>query len=167
MGRPDIARRRADLAFGVTAAYMLSCGLLFFLGRNVLMGMFTTDPEVLSVGAMLLVFAAIYQFFDAMCIIYSGALRGAGDTFIPALTTASLCWGITVFGGFAVARFRTDWGAAGPWTLASLYGLILGIFIMVRFRGQGKVWKAIVVGGRCSNLPELERVMSQIPVKYE
>ena len=140
-GDPDSARRRADLAFAVAAAYMLCCGLLFFLGRNVLMGLFTTDPVVLRVGAMLLVFAAIYQFFDAMCIIYSGALRGAGDTAIPALTTASLCWGITVLGGYVVARFRTQWGAAGPWTAASIYGVIVGMFVMVRFRGGQ--WKAI------------------------
>ncbi|MDB5300678.1 MAG: MatE family transporter, partial [Phycisphaerales bacterium] len=76
MGRLDIARKRADLAFAVTAAYMLTCGLLFFLGRNVLIGLFTHDPEILRIGAMLLVFAAVYQFFDAMYIIYNGALRG-------------------------------------------------------------------------------------------
>jgi MATE family multidrug resistance protein len=141
MGDLASARRRADLAFALAAAYMLACGLLFFLGRNVLMGMFTVNPEVLRVGAMLLIFAAIYQFFDAMCIIYSGALRGAGDTFIPAVTTASLCWGVTVLGGYAVARFHTNWGPAGPWTAASIYGAMVGMFVMVRFRsGQ---WRAI------------------------
>ena len=31
-GRPDIARRRADLGFVVSAVYMLTCGLLFFAG---------------------------------------------------------------------------------------------------------------------------------------
>ena len=45
---------------------------------------------------MLLIFAAVYQFFDAMYIVYNGALRGAGDTFVPAVMTGVLCWGITV-----------------------------------------------------------------------
>jgi multidrug resistance protein, MATE family len=141
MGRLDIARKRADLAFVVTAAYMLTCGLLFFLGRNVLIGLFTHDPEILRVGAMLLVFAAVYQFFDAMYIIYNGALRGAGDTFIPAVATAGLCWGITVGGGYAVARLRPDWGPAGPWTVATIYGIILGFFMLIRFRRYE--WKAL------------------------
>jgi MATE family multidrug resistance protein len=142
-GRPDIARKRADLGFALAAAYMLSCGLLFFLGRNVLMELFTHDPEVLRVGAMLLIFAAVYQFFDAMYIIYNGALRGAGDTFIPAVATAALCWGMTVFGGYAVARLRTSWGSAGPWTVATIYGIILGVFMLIRFR-RGN-WKAIPI----------------------
>jgi MATE family multidrug resistance protein len=141
MGRPDIARKRADLGFAVTAAYMLTCGLVFCLGRHWLIGIFAADPEVLHIGEMLLVFAGVYQFFDAMYIVYNGALRGAGDTFIPAIATASLCWGLNVGGGYFVATRFTHWGAAGPWTVATIYGMILGIFMAIRFR-RGK-WKAI------------------------
>lgn len=140
-GEPDLARQRANLGFKVAAAYMLSCGLFFFLGRNVLIGLFTGDRQVLATGATLLMFAAIYQFFDAMYIIYNGALRGAGDTFIPALATATLCWGITVFGGRAIAVWRPDWGPAGPWTAATAYGAILGLFMLFRFQ-RGR-WKAL------------------------
>ncbi|HET6247570.1 MAG TPA: MATE family efflux transporter [Tepidisphaeraceae bacterium] len=159
-GRPDIARQRADLGFVVCAIYMLSCGLIFFTGRNRLMGLFTSDPEILRTGGMLLIFAAVYQFFDAMYINYNGALRGAGDTFIPAITTAGLCWGITVFGGYAVARLHTSWGPAGPWTVATGYGVILGLFMLIRYR-RGK-WKAIGISpgdgdaGDFEMLPKME-----------
>ena len=141
MGRPDLARQRADLGFGLSAAYMLTCGLLFFFGRNVLMELFTRDHEVLRMGAKLLVFAAVYQFFDAMYINYNGALRGAGDTFIPALATGVLCWGITVGGGLLVSRHVPQWGPAGPWTIATIYGIILGIFMLIRFRRKN--WTAL------------------------
>ncbi|HWE04823.1 MAG TPA: MATE family efflux transporter [Tepidisphaeraceae bacterium] len=141
MGRPDIARRRADLGFAVTAAYMLTCGLIFCLGRYRLIGIFAADPQVLHIGEMLLVFAGVYQFFDAMYIVYNGALRGAGDTFIPAIATASLCWGLNVGVGYIVATRHTRWGAAGPWTVATIYGMILGVFMAIRFR-RGE-WKAI------------------------
>ncbi len=73
-GEPDTAARRATLGFRLTALYMVSCGLFFFLGRHLLIRMFTSDPEILRIGAQLLVFAAIYQFFDAVYIIYNGAL---------------------------------------------------------------------------------------------
>jgi len=136
-GRPDIAMKRAHLAFAVSAAYMTVCGLLFFLGRNQLIGLFTQDPKVRATGATLLTFAAVYQFFDAMYIVYSGALRGAGDTLVPAVATAGLCWGINVFGGFGVARCCPRLGPAGPWALATAYGIILGLFMYRRFaRGQ-------------------------------
>ena len=140
-GRPDVSERRAHLGFAVAASYMLVCGLFFFLSRNWLIGLFSADAAVRREGAMLLVFAAVYQFFDAMYIVYNGALRGAGDTFVPAVATGVLCWGITVFGAHAVARARPAWGAAGPWAAATFYGIVLGIFILARFKRGA--WKAI------------------------
>ena len=140
-GQPHVSEQRAHLGFYVSAFYMTACGLVYILGRNVLMGLFTHDPDVLRIGGMLLIFGGIYQLFDAMYIVYNGALRGAGDTFVPAVATAVLCWGIAVGGGYLVARHRPDWGPAGPWTVASIYGMILGAFIFLRFKAGG--WKRI------------------------
>jgi MATE family multidrug resistance protein len=140
-GKPEISEQRAHLGFYVSAVYMVACGLVYIFGRNVLMKLFTHDPEVLKIGALLLIFGGIYQLFDAMYIVYNGALRGAGDTFVPAVATAVLCWGIAVCGGYAVARLWPNLGPGGPWTVASIYGVILGVFMFVRFKAGG--WKAI------------------------
>jgi MATE family multidrug resistance protein len=141
MGRPDLAEQRAHLGFKVCVAYMLSCGVFFLVGGSDLIRVFSDDPEVVRMGAVLLVFAAVYQLFDAVYIVYNGALRGAGDTFVPAVATAVLCWGITVFGGFAIAKLFPQWGVYGPWVAATVYGVILGVFMYARFaRGQ---WKLI------------------------
>lgn len=143
-GRPDVAMSRAHLGFKVTAAYMLVCGILFFAFRRHLIGLFTNDPDVLRAGAALLVFAAIYQFFDAAYIVYNGALRGAGDTFVPAIVTAGLCWGITVGGGYLMATRVPQWGVVGPWAAASAYGVILSAYLFARFtRGR---WRTIRLG---------------------
>jgi MATE family multidrug resistance protein len=141
MGRTDIAIRRAHLGFVVTAVYMAACGAALFIFRRQLIGLFTSDPRVLAIGARLLIFAAIYQLFDAMYIVYNGALRGAGDTLIPAVATGVLCWGVTVLGGYTVARLWPEFGPAGPWTAATTYGAILGIFMVRRFTHGG--WKRI------------------------
>jgi len=141
MGREDLARSRADLGFFVGAVVMFCWGIGFFVGRHQLMGMFTGDAHVLRIGGVLLIFAAVYQLFDAMYIVYNGALRGAGDTFVPAIATGGLCWGITVLGGYAIARFEPTWGPMGPWSCALFYGVILGIFMLMRFRSRH--WRAI------------------------
>jgi MATE family multidrug resistance protein len=141
MGRHDLAAARAHLGFVVTAMYMVCCGIVFFIWRRELIGVFRPTDAVLAMGMTLMVFAAIYQFFDAMYIIYNGALRGAGDTAIPALVTAGLCWGITVVGGWIVAHRFSRLGVAGPWTCATVYGIILGIWMFRRFR-RG-TWKRI------------------------
>lgn len=141
MGRPEIARRRADLGFAVAAVYMVCCGLFFFLGRHWLMGMFTEAADVRRMGATLLIFAAVYQFFDAMYILYTGALRGAGDTFVPAVVTATLCWTLAVGGGVVMARYWPAMGVAGPWIMATAYGICVGVFVLARFRSGA--WRSI------------------------
>jgi MATE family multidrug resistance protein len=133
-GKPEIASRRAHLGFMVAAIYMLICGVVYFFARRPLIHLFTGDPEVLRLGMTMMIFAALYQLFDAMYIIYNGALRGAGDTFIPSLVTGLAVWIVMLGGGYLVARFWPRFGVAGPWTLATLYGAFLGIFMITRFR---------------------------------
>ena len=145
-GEPAVAAARAHLGFAVTAVYMVACGLGLFLFRRSLIGLFTTDPAVIETGATLLVFAAVYQLCDALYIVYNGALRGAGDTLVPAVVTGVLCWTITVGVGRLIADRLPRLGPPGPWTAATAYGMIVGTFICVRF-ARGK-WRARSVVSR-------------------
>jgi multidrug resistance protein, MATE family len=138
---PDVAVRRAHLAFAVASAYILFCGMVFILARRELMGVFTADPQVLRIGGVYMIFAALYETSDSLYIIYSGALRGAGDTLVPTVVMASLCWSINVAGGYSVARWMPRAGFAGPWIVACVYGWILGLYMLLRFTG-GR-WRAI------------------------
>src|SRR3954469_15070229 len=70
-GRNDVAAQRAHLGFKVATSYMLTCGLVYFFARGPLMKLFTRDPHVLQIGTTMLIFAAIYQLFDSMFIIYN------------------------------------------------------------------------------------------------
>jgi MATE family multidrug resistance protein len=141
MGRPDLAARRAHLGFVVTSLYMLCCATVFVAFSDELMRLFTRDEHVIRIGRTLLVFAAVYQLFDAMYVIYNGALRGAGDTLVPAVVTAALCWGITVGLGYFIARTWPHWGVVGPWGAATFYGVVLGVYLLLRFLA-GK-WREI------------------------
>ncbi|HEX3357633.1 MAG TPA: MATE family efflux transporter, partial [Tepidisphaeraceae bacterium] len=120
---------------------MLTCGLGFFFGRHALISIISNDPLVLQYGSTLLIFAAVYQLFDALYITYNGALRGAGDTFVPAVATAGLNWSITIGVSYLVSRFFPQFDVAGPWTCATIYGMILGLFIWLRFKRGA--WRAI------------------------
>ena len=63
-GRPDIAMRRAHLGFSIAVVYMVACAVGFVIFRRPLIGIFASDPQVIAIGATMLVFAAIYQLFD-------------------------------------------------------------------------------------------------------
>jgi MATE family multidrug resistance protein len=144
-GEPEVARQRAWLGFKVAAAYMLACGLGFALFGRQLIGLFTDDPAIVAMGATLMLFAAAYQLFDALYIIYVGALRGAGDTFAPAVATVVLCWSMVIGLGGASAYFLPGLGIAGPWAVATVYGAVLGLFMAIRFRLGG--WREIKLDG--------------------
>ena len=141
MERFDVAADRARLGFVLAAGFMLLCGVCFALFGRVLIGVFTDDPEIIAMGALLMKFAAAYQFFDALYIIYVGALRGAGDTLVPAIATAGLCWLMVVVIGRFVAIELPQLGVAGPWTVATIYGALLGLFMWLRFKAGG--WRSI------------------------
>jgi MATE family multidrug resistance protein len=140
-GRPDVAMRRAHLGFVVTAMYMMTCAAIYVIWRRQLIQVFLPDPEVVRLGATLMFFASAYQFFDAMYVVYNGALRGAGDTLMPAVATAGFNWGISVGGGYLIVRFLPQFGIVGPWVAALLYGIVLSTYLAIRFiRGR---WKSI------------------------
>jgi len=145
IGRGEIhsARRAAHWGYALTGVYQALCGVIFFIGRNQLLTIFTTDPAVLNVGQTYMIFGAIYQLFDALFINYNGALRGAGDTFIPAVITASLNWTINLACGYWAARHLPQLGPAGPWLIATIYGAIVGLVMLARFlRGN---WSKITL----------------------
>lgn len=134
-GKPELAARRAHLGFVMSATYMVSIGALLVVFRHELIGMFSSDPEVIRIGAAILVMMAIYQIFDAMYVVYNGALRGAGDTLVPAIVLAVLVWTIGLGGGYVAARAWPEWGVVAPWAVMTVYGAALGIFLMARFAG--------------------------------
>jgi MATE family multidrug resistance protein len=140
-GEPEQAARRAHLGFAMVSVYMVSCGVLMVVFRHDLMRLFTVDEQVVAIGGSVLIMMALYQFFDAMYVVYHGALRGAGDTLVPAIVLAVLVWTICVGGSFVVAKTLPEYGVVGPWAITTVYGLLLGAFLMARF-SVGR-WKSI------------------------
>lgn len=145
MGRPDLAAKRAHLGFFVCAAYMVTSGALLFIFRHPLIGIFSDDPEIHRIGGRIMLFVALYQVFDAMFVVYVGALRGAGDTLVPAVVQTALVWTIVVAGGVVIARVAPQYGVVGPWTAATVFGACLGLFLLTRFQ-RGR-WKEIRLHG--------------------
>ena len=91
--------------------------LLFIVCGERLMRFISPDPAVVQLGTTLFVYAAVFQFFDAIAITHSCALRGAGDTMWSSVVGAAEVWVILIGGGAVVARLRPDLGSAGPWAL--------------------------------------------------
>ncbi|MFH1419998.1 MAG: MATE family efflux transporter [Planctomycetota bacterium] len=138
---PDLAARRVKVGMLITGSYMGLVGLFLFVARSELTGLMSSDPEVIRLGSGVLIWAAIFQIFDAAQITYVNGLRGAGDTKGPAILVAGHCWIVFIAGGYLVARWFPHWDVHGPWMMCTLYIILLGLALWRRFaRGQ---WRNI------------------------
>jgi MATE family multidrug resistance protein len=139
--KPDLAARRATVGMWITGLYMGAIGLLFWLGRMPLMRLLSEDAEVIQLGACVLIWAAVFQVFDAAQITYVNALRGAGDTRWPAIVVAAHCWIIFIGGGYLMAKYYPELGLNGPWMTCTVYITLLGLAL--RWRFQRGAWRKI------------------------
>ncbi len=148
-GQPDVAARRARLALAMALVYMTVCGVVMGVFRHELIAFFArgagTPPEVaaevIRIGGWMMICAAIFQTFDAVGIVYSGALRGAGDTTVPGVVTVVFAWTMIVGLGYWLATSRPGLESIGPWIGASVYIIALGLVMGARFE-SGR-WKRL------------------------
>jgi MATE family multidrug resistance protein len=124
MGGRDVrrARRAGWTALVVGAAIMIALGIVLFTFPRSLLGVFTMDARVLTIGARLLAIAAAFQLFDGTQAVTTGILRGIGDTRTPMMMNVIGHWVLGLPVGYALC-FRFMWGVAGLWIGLSI-GLI-------------------------------------------
>ncbi|HOZ45563.1 MAG TPA: MATE family efflux transporter [Candidatus Hydrogenedentes bacterium] len=143
IGRSDIPRVKARTytALRIGIGYMVSVGLCFaFFGPHLLRTFFSADDDVVRLGHILLIMAAIFQGFDAINIVSSGALRGAGDTRWMAYMT--FIGAYLVFLPLAMLlAYVVGWGTVGAWLGATVYVMGLSGVLFSRFRGER--WRSI------------------------
>jgi MATE family multidrug resistance protein len=130
---PASARRSATNSLRIAILFMGCMGLVFLVFRRPLIRAFNPDLAVINIGADLLIFAAVFQIFDAMSMVAGGILRGSGDTRGPAAIQIALSW--LVFLPLAyLATLRSGFGVRGGWSAATAYILLLGIVLYARYR---------------------------------
>jgi len=94
--------------------------------------------EIMDLGVILLRFVAVFCLFDSLNLVFSGAIKGAGDTRFIMWTIAAMSIGLMILPTYlAVEVFHA--GIYVIWTIATLYVCALGLAFMLRYR-QGK-WK--------------------------
>lgn len=127
VGAEDLAAARfaALTAWRFAFVYALVAGVLLFLGRHALVGIYTHDPAVEAMAATLLIFIAFYQLADDTQAVAAGTLRGYKDTTMPMLIGTVGYWVIGLPVGFVLATGLRDMEALGVYGYWA--GLTLGL----------------------------------------
>jgi MATE family multidrug resistance protein len=148
MQRPALADRAIKSGLVISQAYMLVCGSVYLLFPHILLAPYAvgadpaTFPEVSAIATVLLRFVAFYSIFDMVNLVCAGGLKGAGDTRFPMLATVLISWFAMLLPTWWFC-VRGGHGVYVAWIFATLYVVILGIVLFVRYRKGA--WKSLRV----------------------
>ena len=139
-GRPDRAAKGAWVAFGLGTALMSVWGLVFaVLSRPMcelyVEGTVENHDAVVDAGVVALRTIAVVMPWLAAAIIFTGALRTAGDTRVPVLFTWLGFLGVRIPLGYFLAGPTVGWGVFGIWLAMNADIVLRGSLLFARFAG--------------------------------
>lgn len=123
----------AKMGMGVALLFACIAASLMFGLADWIPRMYTNDQAVISLASQLFVYAAIYQFSDAIQVACAGALRGYQDTRLPMVLTLIAYWLIGLPSGYVLALTDLLGPAQGP--AGFWQGLIIGLSAAALFLG--------------------------------
>lgn len=145
----NMGAKRPDLSIlygktGQRLAFMISTVIffVFIFGRSPLVSLFSRNPDVIALGSGIMILAALGTHMQTSQVVFSGCLRGAGDTTYVAVVSL-----ISV----AIIRPLLTWllcypiglGLSGAWIALLVDQCMRLIFSYKRFSG-GK-WSTIAL----------------------
>lgn len=118
-GSAKNAYRDALATTNLAILVMSIFGLLFFILPGTIVYMFTKDPQIKELATIALRLVSICQPFQAVSMVLSGCLRGAGDT-------KAVLW-ITTIGMYVIRipltyffLYKMNTGLAGAWIVMTI-----------------------------------------------
>jgi putative MATE family efflux protein len=138
--RPGRAARSGWTAFALGGTVMSLMGAVFFTMAPSMFRLFCPEPgqqPIIDAGVPVLRLVAFAMPALASCIIFTAALRGAGDTRVPVLFTWIGFFVVRIPLAYFLTRDHIDLGALGSWPgwNFGLFGAWLAMFADLQIRG--------------------------------
>lgn len=112
--RPDLGKLYGLIAQRIAFVFSTVLFFLFLFGRFWLIGLFSSDPFIISLGGTIMVILAFTTHIQTSQVVMSGCLRGAGDTrFTAGVAFVSIMLIRPVFGW--ILCFPVGMGLEGAW----------------------------------------------------
>lgn len=134
-GEPAVARRSGFIAIGLASAFMACSAVAFLSVPRTILRIYTNDTSVLSLGVGLLAIAALFQLFDGIQTVATGALRGVGNTRVPMLVNLGGYWLFGLPVGYVLC-FYLGYGVMGLWWGLTLALIVISLVLLVVWQRQ-------------------------------
>ncbi len=141
-GKAALAEKCGWVSLRMSLAYSLVVATVFLLAREHLFTIFNKDPLVVAAGVSIVPLLALFQIGDAMQMVYTNSLQGAGDTTVPMIIIAVSAYGIFVPLALLFA-YRLEMGIVGGWLGGAVHFAVLAVVLTLRFRYGG--WKRMKI----------------------
>jgi MATE family multidrug resistance protein len=120
------------------AGFMSAAGLALAIVPRWIARLYSPEAAVIGASAALLRIAALFEIFDGLQVVATGALRGLGDTRTPALAHFAGYWIV----GMPVAWilcFTYGWGVTGIWVGLTSALILIGLLLLAAWHREMKV----------------------------
>jgi len=129
----------------VGVLFMSSTAALFLYAPLFLARIYSDDLPVVAAAALLIPIAGVFQVFDGIQVVASGALRGVGDTRVPMLVNLLGFWGVGLPTSL-VLGFTLQGGPQGIWWGLAAGIAVVSVLLLLRVRSRfGRELRRIVV----------------------
>ena len=122
--------------------YMAFMGMIFvFRPELILWGFSVKNPEIIQTAKIMLKFISCFLLFDGLFIVYSNAIRAAGDTLFSMLAGTSMAVLMQAVPAVVLGYFKVNVWII--WVCLVIYIMTAGTVFYLRYRG-GK-WTSMKV----------------------
>ena len=128
IGQNNPLQARMVVKSGITIGMCIATLTASFtlLAKGAIISLYTQDETVFALANSLLIYAALFQFSDAIQVLSANALRGYKDTTAMFIITFIAYWLIGLPTGLILGR--TDWITSEPMSAAGFWiGFIVGL----------------------------------------
>lgn len=128
-GRLKDARQYGIMGIGTAAVLSLLTALVLLFAGSHVAGLYSDEPEVISLIQHFLIYAIFFQISDAIATPTQGVLRGYKDVTPAFIICFVAYWVIGLPVGYLLATY-TDLGAYGYW-IGLIAGLAIGAILLL------------------------------------
>lgn len=130
-GRLELTKKFSKIAVWIGIFIMSVTGAAMFFAAPFMMSLLTPNREIQELGIQVLRIEVFAEPMYGASIVASGALRGAGDTFIPSMMNFMSIWFVRLPLALLLSRST---GLVGVWIAMCVELCFRGIIFLLRLR---------------------------------
>ncbi len=129
-GKKKLAKSFGWITIGLGMAIMAGAAVVMFFVSPYIFAFLTPDPAVQELGVEVLRIELLAEAMYGASIVAAGALRGAGDTMMPAAMSLVSMWGVRLT---LAAILVGPLGLRGVWIAMAVELTFRGVIFLIRF----------------------------------